>query len=178
MNHELLIQTILNHNGIIHGGYVRAWVSEGHPTDHGWKDIDCIFKNLDEASRAILELEKFFKEKCPKIDIKWQNRNYYDDFFCNCWFFNGELNLIEPAKSIYSIEELKKINQNKIAKCIRELNLINYPAFRLKKMVDYGWKILDNTGKEIQNIESFIYEQENQVYEGLPFYGHAQRRIS
>jgi hypothetical protein len=159
MDHDILIKTILDNNGIIHGGYMRAWVSAGHPVNEGWEDIDCIFENNKIAFKAVSELQKILKDSCPKIDLKWRHRSYYDDFYCNCWYFDGSLNLIEPAKMRFSFEEMEKMNQNKIAMCIKNFDLNNYQPHRIKKMINYGWKIVNFDGQEIQNIGSFLNEE-------------------
>jgi hypothetical protein len=40
MDHDKIINIILNNNGYIIGGYIREWLANRKPKDTGWNDID------------------------------------------------------------------------------------------------------------------------------------------
>ena len=162
IDHEKLVKLVLEQKGIIAGGYVRAWVAAGQPTDEGWEDIDCFFPNDELAYKATQNIQKAFGENAPMVDtrIAYYNKpdkdnNYkslnlsFNTFYCCCWKFDGEFKTIEPATTDLSIDEMYDLTRNKIAKCIMPFHFFKHKSLQLIKMINYGWKIIDYDNKEI-----------------------------
>lgn len=162
IDHELLINSILEQNGIIVGGYVRAWVSNGHPSNNGWQDIDCIFPDIDKAKIAIKNIKNLFGENSPEIDLRSSSFGLYsklqksklislqfNTFYCSCWKFDGKIELLEPAKKYIGYDETLYQTKNKIAKCIMPFQFYKNNPRQIAKMLKYGWVITDHKGNEI-----------------------------
>lgn len=149
INHDILIKTILDNDGVIGGGYVRAWVQAGEPVDSGWEDIDCNFNDRRKAINAQSELNKLFLNNPLILDFRWDFTAR--DLYCNCWYFDGKLKLIEPAKSTILYDELKEMTTNKIAKCIYPFDHVmrRRPLKVITMIDDYGWKILNSDNQEL-----------------------------
>lgn len=175
IDHEFLIKTILDNGGEIVGGYVRAWKAAGHPTDYGWKDIDCVFEEDRKFWETVKIINKKFGPNAPVLDFKAQFfkklfgiqspvdhlgiKLSFNDFYCNCWKFNGKFELLEPAKSKVSIEEMEEFMKNKIAKCIRHFSSLSYSAHKVFKMKEYGWKLINIDNNELPESEVLILKK-------------------
>lgn len=184
IDHNLLIDTILSQNGIIVGGYVRAWVSNGAPSDQGWEDIDCIFQNFDDAKIAIKNIKNLFGVYTPEIDLRVSKFGPYshlrdiksislkfNTFYSSCWKFDGEMKLLEPAESYSSYEKVFHQTKNKIAQCIMPFNFYKKNPRQIAKMLKYGWTVIDDKEREIKkeilldiikNCKSTYYPTNNQ----------------
>lgn len=140
IDHRLLQDTILNNGGIIIGGYVRAWVINGYASNDGWDDVDCFFPTNSDYQNAKLELQNKFGDDCPKIDVRYMHT--FNDFYCNCWKYDGEIKLMEPALSLLTFDELKEETIAKQARCIASWWWSSRLPYRVKKLIKRGFTIL------------------------------------
>jgi hypothetical protein len=151
LNHSFIIETIVENEGIIIGGYMREWMARGEPSDEGWNDIDCKFKSIEGHKTALKKLREEFGERAPNIDIR-QINEHFQSFWCNCWMFDGEIKLIEPALSKKTFDQQKEENMAKQAKSIVPLWLLNIrDPKRITNLINNGWSIYDTSGKLIYN---------------------------
>jgi hypothetical protein len=160
LNHELIIKTIIDNGGEILGGYVRAWVENGEPSDNGWSDIDCKFNSIENFKNA---KKIIFNEHPVNIDLKVTHfGEFFNDFWCNCWKFDGQLKMIKPALGNISFQELENETKAKIAKCIISFFWVMRLPHRVLNLINRGWTICESNGdpvppKTIQRIIS-IYK--------------------
>jgi hypothetical protein len=148
IDHDFILKTILDNDGYIHGGYVRAWILNENPSDNGWNDIDCVFESPDNRKNVQRILFDQYGFKCPKIDTR-QLGFGFNDFFCNCWKFDGRLRLVEPANGSFSFEQLKEETQEKIAKCITSIRWVSRIPNRIKRFTEDGWTVLKSDGTPV-----------------------------
>ena len=147
-DHEFIIKTIIDNDGVIVGGYVRAWVVNGGLKNDGWSDIDCQFKSLDGAKNTKLKLFETLGDLTPPIDVR-RRVNHMDNFWCNCWKFDGEIKMMEPALSSMKFEDLEQETKNKIARCILPLRWAMRFPHKIKTMILHGWDIVHSDGTPI-----------------------------
>lgn len=177
IDHKLLVDSILSQDGIIVGGYVRAWISNGNPTDDGWEDVDCVFPDATKANKAIANINDLFGNNAPNIDIRassFVNEEIkslklislrFDTFYCSCWKFDGEFKLLEPAKSDMSFNEVVDQTKNKIAQCIMPFRFYNKNPRQIAKMIRRKWKIIDDKKNPIpEDILKRISDSYKSVY--------------
>lgn len=140
VDHEFLQDTIVSHGGRIIGGYVRAWVQHGKPSNIGWSDIDCWFDDQAKFVKVQTLLKERMGDSCPQIDNRYLHT--FNDFFCNCWQYDGNIKLMEPAASMLSFEELREETLKKQARCIVSWRWASRLPYRVKKLLAAGFVIL------------------------------------
>lgn len=167
IDHELIQRIIIDNGGCIIGGYVRQWVSKGEPSDTGWSDIDCRFITIEgyrNANREMMNLNPV----PPRLDLftghgkmkrapdqRFFTAVGFNDFWCNCWMFDGKIKPFPPLLSASKtlIDEIREQNKNKIARMIpsaigkiSENPMTN--ADRVSRYVSRGWTIQNHDGTE------------------------------
>lgn len=111
--HEDIINIVLNNGGAITGGYVREWVRFGEPQDKGWTDVDILCEKMDAKMKIYRELDAMGIDSDFRVTIP------FNDFFCNCWLFDGKIKIVEPKDNQYSEEEIKEQTISSQAKMMR-----------------------------------------------------------
>jgi hypothetical protein len=149
IDHDFIIKTVLENGGEIVGGYMRAWVSNGNPSDTGWDDVDVICRDEKNQTRIREELSD------AGIFVDFRPTFSFTDFWCNCWKFDGNIKMIEPALSKKSFSWLESQTKEKIAQCIFSFQYSMRLPYRVVKLIKRGWKIADTKGN-IADSESIL----------------------
>jgi hypothetical protein len=149
MIHDEIISTVIDNNGIIIGGYVREWVRYGEPQNTGWNDIDVLCP--DEESK------KNIKQKLKEINLiaDFRATPPFNDFFCNCWMFDGKIKPVESKDKKFSVEEIEDQTKSSIAAMMETI------FFRVDKIQNFlrnNWKIQFPNGNipSIDILQSFL----------------------
>ena len=148
INHDFVVKTIFDNGGYIHGGYVRAWVLNGEPSNNGWNDIDCLFDKKEGRAKAQLILNEEYGSNSPRLDTR-QIHSFFNDFWCNCWKFDGKIKLVEPAASQISIEALRDETISKVARCITTIHFVARLQYRIDRFFNDGWNVVNSDGSKI-----------------------------
>ena len=150
MNHDLIIDTILNNKGIICGGYAREWLLKNGPSDDGWKDIDvfCEEKNQEIIKKNINKIDPSliidFKINAKNLSIS--TKGYYSiNLFCmkekNKLDLRNDENCKNQIKKFYRAHAdciIEKANQKICLFC----NEIIGRNFKLEERIkSFGWSI-------------------------------------
>jgi hypothetical protein len=133
-DHQFIINTIIENNGIIIGGYIREWLGNGKPMDFGWNDIDI---RCDENSKK--KIKKEIDALYPNLKLDFspsEFSGYRSPYTCNLIQYDGEF------KTVKYIGEKDYVNLTKNKECIflkqtgvgRKLNFE-------KRLINDGWKI-------------------------------------
>lgn len=135
---DAIIKTVLDNGGSIAGGFVREWVRFGEPQNKGWNDVDvfCVKETNKQAIEAKL------RELGVAVDFRAQPP--FNDYYCNCWMFDGEIKPVEATNRKFSVEEIKEQTINSQAKPI------GGAAFRIDKIISFfknGWDVYFLNGK-------------------------------
>jgi hypothetical protein len=137
IDHDKLIGSVLNNGGILAGGYVREWVRFGEPQNFGWNDIDVFC--LD--TKNIHSIEKEGKKLGVKFDFRAAPP--FNDYFCNCWMFDGKIKPVEAKDKKYSVNEIEEQTKSHQAKMMRGSFL------RIDKIISFrknNWTIYFTNG--------------------------------
>ena len=103
MNHETLHKLVFDYGAIIAGGYVRAWLKYGEPTEQGYADID--FFNVPLETRP--EFSAKVKEIVPDKKADFAFFGSRINLYCNNFVFDGKSIFRGDAlASEYSDEEI------------------------------------------------------------------------
>lgn len=131
MDHDILHRSIIDNGGLIVGGYVREWIANGEPSDNGWSDIDIMAMSSKHGaiSTALKDL---------RVRADFQARAPFNDFFCNCWGFDGKIFPIEAADKRFLPEEIMEQTKNKEAHSMKSNPLFFH---KYMKFVVRGWKV-------------------------------------
>jgi hypothetical protein len=145
-DHEVLHREILDVGGVIVGGYVREWVRNGGdaPSNEGWSDVDCFFPDPDKGLAARARLKELLGERCPSIQILF-GLEFFDDFFCNCWKFDGAISPYPPAIDRY--EQTLEETRQEIARVIVSIPRVMRAPRRVAAMSQRGWEIQNHLGR-------------------------------
>ena len=102
MNHNLLIQTILENNGKICGSYIGAWLMQGSPSDVGWQDIDI---KCSKDQEAIIAKKINDIDSNVKLDFRI---NYINNIVLMSPY---SINLFEYDGSFKAVDEFSKFTE-------------------------------------------------------------------
>ena len=147
-DHEVLHREILDVGGTIAGGYVREWVRTGSetPPNNGWSDVDCFFPTPDKGLVAASRLKELLGDRCPQIQILF-GLTMFDDFFCNCWKFDGAISPYPPAIERYE-QTLEETRQG-IARVIVSITSVMRAPRRVTALSQKGWEIQNQFGRTV-----------------------------
>lgn len=135
---DMIIKTVLDNKGSLAGGFVREWVRFGEPQKTGWSDID-VFSN-NETKKEIINTK--LRELGVAVDFR--AKPPFNDYYCNCWMFDGKIKPVEAKNKKFSVEEIKEQTTNSQAKPI------GGAAFRIDKIISFlknGWDVYFFNGK-------------------------------
>lgn len=137
MNHSLFIECIIQNEGKLTGSYVREWIGNGKPMDHGWNDIDIICPKNKEV---IIKEDILNKFPNLKLDFRPGMTPFYSSkYSANLFRYDGEFKIMPPYEKYQ--EEFLKLTKNKICKFLNA----NHVGRRLdleKKLISNGWKLV------------------------------------
>jgi len=111
--HEDILKIVLDNGGVIAGGYVREWVRFGEPQEKGWSDIDVFCEKIESKIKIYKELSAI------GVESDFRATPPFNDFFCNCWMFDGKIRLVEPKDKKYSEYEIREQTINSQAKMMK-----------------------------------------------------------
>jgi hypothetical protein len=145
-DHEVLHREILDVGGTIAGGYVREWVRAGGetPPNEGWSDLDCFFPTHDKALAVTKRLKELLGDRCPNIHALFGLASF-DDFFCNCWKFDGIISPYPPA--INRHEQTLEETRQGIAHVIISIPSVMRKSRRVVALSQRGWEIKNQLGR-------------------------------
>jgi hypothetical protein len=145
-DHEILHREILDAGGTIAGGYVRQWVRAGSetPPNEGWSDLDCFFPTHDKALAVAKRLRELLGDRCPNMSALFGLPSF-DDFFCNCWQFDGAISPYPPA--IDRREQTLEETCQGIARVIISIPSVMKKPRRVANMSQRGWEIQNQLGR-------------------------------
>jgi hypothetical protein len=140
MDHELIHRTIISNGGKIVGGYVREWIANGEPSNTGWSDIDIL---VDPQHQETI------KKQLIDIGIRadFQARLPFNDFYCNCWGYDGSIFPISKTEERFSVDQIMEQTKNKEAHAMKTNRFIlhKWIKFQIK-----GWKLFDHHGNPLK----------------------------
>lgn len=137
MQHEDIVKIVLDNNGAIAGGYVREWVRFGEPQSSGWNDVDVFCVEHKYKLKIAKELFKI------GIIADFRATPPFNDFFCNCWMFDGKIKPVEAKDKKFSPEEIKEQTQNSEAKMMKTSPIRSDKIILMRKN---NWKIFAPDG--------------------------------
>jgi len=157
-DHEVLHREILDVGGTIAGGYVREWVrtGSGAPPNNGWSDVDCFFPTPERGMTAISRLKELLGDRCPKMHALF-GLAFFDDFFCNCWKFDGTISSYPPVVDRHE-QTLEETRQG-IAHVIFSIPRVMRLPHRVTAMSQKGWEIQNQLGRTA--IRPYQFSQED-----------------
>jgi len=140
MDHELIHRTVINNGGVIVGGYVREWIANGNPSDIGWTDIDILCGNQN-----YIKIHNKLKEMGIRADF--QAKIPFNDFYCNCWGYDGLIFPIPKTEERFSVDQIMEQTKNKEAHAMKTNRFIlhKWIKFQIK-----GWKLFDHHGNPLK----------------------------
>lgn len=157
IDHDLVLSSIIEYGGHVRGSYVRSWILNGEPSDHGWGDLDVFgvppqlresLKNKigDQINNRVIE---FWDDSDP-----W-NFHYFN---CNSWIYDGilhrkyindfsdeeVLDQINKKKAVLISDKIEATShfRIKVLKYIQRYKMtIHYSNMELVKLNDLGLTI-------------------------------------
>jgi hypothetical protein len=137
MNHELLISCILKNKAKLTGSYIREWIGNGKPMDHGWNDIDVI---CAENKEIIITREVLNKFPNIKLDFRAGSTPFYSSkYSANLFRYDGEFKIMPPYEKYQ--EEFLNLTKNKICKFLN-VNNIGRNLSVEKSLINKDWKLI------------------------------------
>jgi hypothetical protein len=143
INHCLLHKTIADYGGLIVGGYMRAWVLNGEPSDHGWSDVDVFgikkeFKNL---------LKDKIKEATNGRKTDFKYLGIVCNFHCNSWIYDGRSIYREKTKyGKYDDLEVLEQTKSKMAVLVSDVEIGATKSSILKHIQKYNFTVHNSDG--------------------------------
>lgn len=135
--HETIIKTVLDNGGTIVGGYVREWVRFGEPQLNGWSDIDVL---CEKNENKTIIAKKLFE---VGIDADFRATPPFNDFFCNCWMFDGKIKPVEAKDKRFSPEEIMEQTQKNEA---RMMNSFSVRSDKIIFFLENKWSVFTADG--------------------------------
>ncbi|NBW12184.1 MAG: hypothetical protein EBR82_29555 [Caulobacteraceae bacterium] len=157
MDHDFIINTIIENNGIICGGYMREWVINNTPSDQGWSDID--IKCTKENEKII---ENLIKDKYPNIELDFRINNFTKNespFSFNLFLYDGKIKVVNEFEE-YNNKWIEYAKQKKCVVMFKYLN--NFKQKILKDKILNGWIFL--------NSKDEIITDKMKIFIGKDFY--------
>ena len=137
INHDLIIKTIIDHNGYIVGSYIREWIANGKPVDSGWSDIDisCSKEKIDIIQKEILKIDKSIN-----LDFRAGYTPYYrSKYSADLVAYDGKFKILPPYA--HKEEEYIELTKNKICKFLNS-NCVGRRLCLEKKLILSDWKLV------------------------------------
>lgn len=142
--HDMLMDVVVSKGGVLLGSYVREWRASGAPlSEDRVNDVDCIFtdpKLFDAAKVAVSERWGPILDGRVRLPI--------NDFFCNCWSYDGEFKVI-PAGDKIPLEEHVTLTERRIARCINPWHWVSRMPHRVRNLQNFGWVFQDHLGRPL-----------------------------
>lgn len=130
--HDTIIKNVLDNGGIITGGYVREWVRYGEPQLKGWSDIDVFCKENKNKTKIAKQLFEI------GVDTDFRATPPFNDFFCNCWMFDGEIKPVEAKDKRFSPQEIMEQTQKSEARMMASFSV---RSDKIIFFLENNWKL-------------------------------------
>jgi hypothetical protein len=143
MNHNFIIDSIIENNGIILGSYVREWIGNGNPTNYGWKDID-----IKCPPSNIYKIKESIQQKYPNIRLDFTPsfipKNSAVKYLYTCKFFkyDGRFKILDDLVSDgTNTSEWLEFTKDKIYYAfLNDNEFYKRDSYQELKLNSYGWK--------------------------------------
>lgn len=137
INHEYIIQTVIEHNGLIIGSYIREWIANGKPVDWGWRDIDILCPQKEEN---IIAKEIYKKEINVNLDFRANTSpNFRSKYTSDLAFYDGiSFKIRDPYKA--KEEEYLELTKNKVCRFLG-INNCGRNLTKEEYLIKNGWEI-------------------------------------
>lgn len=134
IDHDFIIKTILDNNGVLIGGYVREWIGNGSPSNNNWKDID-----IKCPKDSMKKIKKEINSLYPNLKLDFASNEYCSfrsPYSCNLIQYDGEFKTVKYLGE----QDYVHLAKNKICIFFRKTSIGRKLDFE-KRLINDGWKI-------------------------------------